>query len=300
MAMDPNVQMRDEMINRMHDNLRQIRNIIGYTTMEFSEKMGIARQTLNNLEAGRVRISPAQYLAICCIIEDAIDNDRDINGKSVISGPIDRLLDPNSDTDVVDQPKKRQTLVKRWFLTFEDKDRKEDTEGHMILNDKDLVGLARNYNVFLDDTVFYVPDASRILDSLTNALQLENKQYILSTNVIHKIEGIINDIEKNKKYRDALRFLFSLRNDQMIAIRADDSELDVTNSYISIFARYKAKNRMALLTQDENRARSILALNSATIQGFDVVCVYLKDGQLHFYDKEELEKNTKKDMVEQN
>lgn len=298
MAIDPYVQMRDEMIDRMRDNLRQIRNIIGYTTIEFSERMGIARQTLNNLEAGRVRISAAQYLAICCIIEDAIDNEKDINGQSTIAGPIDRLLNPDSKTDIIDNPNNRQSLIKRWFLTFDDK-KKKNAKSRMTLNDKDIMRLARNYNIFLDETVFYVSEVDRALDSLTNALQAENKQYIVSTNVIHNIEGIVNDIEKGKKYRDALLFLFSLRNEEMVAIRADDNELNVIDSYIAVFAQYKLKNRMALMTQDKNRAKRILGLNAISQQGFDIVCLYIKDGQIHFYDIDELNKEDQKDDKEE-
>ena len=56
-------------IDRMQKNLLLIRRTIGWTADEFGNRIGVTRQTINNLEAGRNKLSKTQYIAMRSILD---------------------------------------------------------------------------------------------------------------------------------------------------------------------------------------------------------------------------------------
>lgn len=56
-------------IERLQDNLLLIRRAAGWTAEEFGEKIGVTRQTINNLEAKRNKLNKTQYIAMRAVIE---------------------------------------------------------------------------------------------------------------------------------------------------------------------------------------------------------------------------------------
>ncbi|SFQ08480.1 Helix-turn-helix [Lachnospiraceae bacterium XBB1006] len=54
---------------RLQENLLLIRRAAGWTAEEFGEKIGVTRQTINNLEAKRNKLNKTQYIAIRAVIE---------------------------------------------------------------------------------------------------------------------------------------------------------------------------------------------------------------------------------------
>ena len=59
-------------IERMQDNLLLIRRAIGWTASEFGEQIGVTRQTINNIESGRNRLTKTQYIAMRSVIDAEI------------------------------------------------------------------------------------------------------------------------------------------------------------------------------------------------------------------------------------
>ena len=62
-------------IERLQEHLLLIRRSLGWTAVEFGEKIGVTRQTINNLEANdsrKAKLSKTQYLAIRKVIEDEL------------------------------------------------------------------------------------------------------------------------------------------------------------------------------------------------------------------------------------
>ena len=57
-----------EEIIRMQDNLLLIRRTVGWTAEEFGEKIGVTRQTINNIESGRNKLTKTQYIALRCVL----------------------------------------------------------------------------------------------------------------------------------------------------------------------------------------------------------------------------------------
>lgn len=58
-----------EEIIRMQKNLLLIRRTVGWTAEEFGEKIGVTRQTINNLESGRNRLTKTQYIAMRSVLD---------------------------------------------------------------------------------------------------------------------------------------------------------------------------------------------------------------------------------------
>ena len=58
-----------EEIIRLQDNLLLIRRTVGWTAEDFGEKIGVTRQTINNIENGRNRLTKTQYIAMRTILD---------------------------------------------------------------------------------------------------------------------------------------------------------------------------------------------------------------------------------------
>ena len=58
-----------EEIVRMQDNLLLIRRTVGWTAEEFGEKIGVTRQTINNIESGRNKLTKTQYIAMRSVLD---------------------------------------------------------------------------------------------------------------------------------------------------------------------------------------------------------------------------------------
>ena len=64
-------------IELLQKHLLLIRRSLGWTAVEFGDKIGVTRQTINNLEANdpkKARMSKTQYLAIRKVLDDEIKN----------------------------------------------------------------------------------------------------------------------------------------------------------------------------------------------------------------------------------
>ena len=58
-----------EEISRMQENLLLIRRTVGWTAEEFGEKIGVTRQTINNIESGRNKLTKTQYIAMRSVLD---------------------------------------------------------------------------------------------------------------------------------------------------------------------------------------------------------------------------------------
>ena len=56
-------------IERMQKNLLLIRRTVGWTAEEFGDRIGVTRQTINNLEAGRNKLTKTQYIAMRSVLD---------------------------------------------------------------------------------------------------------------------------------------------------------------------------------------------------------------------------------------
>ena len=58
-----------EEIKRMQNNLLLIRRAIGWTATELGDQIRVTRQTINNIESGRNKLTKTQYIAMRSVID---------------------------------------------------------------------------------------------------------------------------------------------------------------------------------------------------------------------------------------
>lgn len=59
-------------IQRFQDSLLLIRRTVGWTAEEFGEKIGVTRQTINNLEGKKVPLNKTVYIAMRSVLDNEI------------------------------------------------------------------------------------------------------------------------------------------------------------------------------------------------------------------------------------
>lgn len=69
--------INDEEIKRFNDILLLVRHIIGWSAEDFGERIGVTRQTINNLENGRGKLNKTQYIAMRSVIETEMEEHPD-------------------------------------------------------------------------------------------------------------------------------------------------------------------------------------------------------------------------------
>lgn len=95
-----------EEILRMQENLLLIRRTVGWTAEEFGEKIGVTRQTINNIESGRNKLTKTQYIAMRSVL------DAEINHSPEDTKMLKILLDV-----LVDSPEKYNEQDREEMLT---------------------------------------------------------------------------------------------------------------------------------------------------------------------------------------
>ena len=63
----------EEEIKRLNDELLLVRKCVGWSAEELGEQIGVTRQTINNLEAKRCKLSKTQYIAIRSVLDDEME-----------------------------------------------------------------------------------------------------------------------------------------------------------------------------------------------------------------------------------
>ena len=65
-------QLRQRMVDAMQASLKQIRQVLGFGVQEFGDLIGLTRQTINNLETQKNKMSLTQYIAVCAVIDNYV------------------------------------------------------------------------------------------------------------------------------------------------------------------------------------------------------------------------------------
>lgn len=83
-------------IDKFQENLGPIRKVAGWTTQQLADELGVARQTVSNLETGKSSMTKLQYLALRTVFsaEIARREDRDLARiiKTLVDDPIEQRI----------------------------------------------------------------------------------------------------------------------------------------------------------------------------------------------------------------
>lgn len=92
-------------IIRMQENLLLIRRTVGWTAEEFGDRIGVTRQTINNIEGGRNKLTKTQYIAMRSVLDaEMIQAPEDTEMLKVL---LDVLVDHPENYDI----KQREELL---------------------------------------------------------------------------------------------------------------------------------------------------------------------------------------------
>ena len=63
----------EEEIKRFEEKFPVIRNAVGWSAEEFGEKIGVSRQTINNLENRKYKLTKTTYIAMRYVLDDEME-----------------------------------------------------------------------------------------------------------------------------------------------------------------------------------------------------------------------------------
>ena len=272
--MDFYSQLRKRMIDTMQLSLKQIRQILGLGVQEFSDIVGLTRQSINNLENSKIKMSTVQYIAVCAVIDHFTESQPELVSVIIsILNTNDSLYDNALFEDLPNN-----SLLKKWFVCFSE-DSKIFARGSTDLIEE----LCNNYKIFLDDTALCVISSeNQILDLISN-MQNKSKRFIIPLRAIESIQNQWLDSEALVKEtpRNGMYNLRRLRELGVVEIRGEKSDTSIIATIASVFIKYKVIYRLALITQNPKLAQVIMSLNTDDIGGFNVLVLYVSDGNIY-------------------
>ena len=83
------VEIEQQWIDKFQDNLGIIRKVAGWTTQELADEIGVARQTVSNLETGKTPMTKLQYLALRTVFNAEIARCKNLDLAKVIKTLVD-------------------------------------------------------------------------------------------------------------------------------------------------------------------------------------------------------------------
>lgn len=292
-------QLRQHMIETMQMSLKQIRQVLGFGVQEFGDLIGLTRQTINNLETQKNKMSSTQYVAICAIIDNCTKN------KPELLPILSTILCSNENDYSINVFETIETgsLLKKWFLCFSDESKifGLSMDGVSISENDYFSSIAESYRVFLDQTVLFEDGFSDSIQTLALAMKNNSNKFIVPLKVIEAIQHQMmssNDIEMDLA-KNAMKLLVGMQNEDLIDIRGEKSDVNIISTFVSVFAKFKCVNRLALITCDHKLANQIKALNNDELGGFNILVLkYSKDNGIQKWEQEMIENNEIEEDVE--
>lgn len=271
---------RESQILAMQKSLKIIRNELGYTSKEFSDFIGVSRQTINNLESLKTSMSANQYIAICALLDLKISEEPDL----LVS--IKRILIKNSSDSKLFTFIEDNSFVKKWFFSFPIISNNSIVikQDFFSNNSKGYLDFVNRYSVFVDETILCLKldeNKNSNWSNLLIALEEERKKIISFSKSVQQIKSInkknnsfdkMFELDNDNSNELSINILMDLLERQLLNVGNSDDLANKYDDIINIFAKYRKSNRIAIITRDEKVVIHIKSLNET--EGFPVVCIY--------------------------
>ena len=279
-------QLRQQMIDTMQNSLKQVRQVLGFGVQEFSDIVGLTRQTVNNLENRKNKMSATQYVAICAVIDHCTKDRPEL--LQVLSTIFSSNVTVENST--VFSSIENGSLLKKWFLCFPDDSKITGIfhEESDVIKQEHFDGIANSYKIFLDETILCEEGFGDWLQQVSETMKENHNSFLVPLKVVENIQGKIvsSDPLVVEHSQRGLNLLMRMQRQDMVEIRGEKSDVNAISTFISVFAKFKCVNRLALLTQNGNLAKQILSLNNEDIGGFNILATKFDKevGLLKWYD----------------
>ncbi len=276
----------------MQVSLKQIRQVLGFGVQEFGDLIGLTRQTVNNLETQKNRMSSIQYIAVCAIIDNYITD------KPELLPILSTILcsNENNHRSNVFETIEKGSLLKKWFLCFSDESKMFglSLNNTSLISSKDFGNIAESYRIFLDQTVLFEEGFLDILQSFALALKNSGNKFIVPLKVVEAIQHQMMSSETNDVLvaQKGMKLLMELQNENLIDIRGEKSDGNVISTFVSVFAKFKSVNRLALMTRNPKLAKQGDTLNNDVLGGFNILVLdYSKDKGIQKWTQDDYKSN---------
>lgn len=282
-------ELRQRMIEAMQVSLKQIRQVLGFGVQEFGDLIGLTRQTINNLETSKNKMSSTQYIAVCAVIDNYLKD------KPELLPILSTILCSNEDDGAssIFETIENGSLLKKWFMCFPDESKifGFSSDVTSIIANEDLNNIAENYRVFLDQTALFEDGFSNAIQPLAFALKNNGNKFIIPLKVIEAIQHQMMSSDENDKClaQSGMKILIGMQNEELVDIRGEKSDVNIISTFVSVFAKFKCVNRLALITCDCKLAKQIVALNNDVLGGFNILVLkYSQDKGIRKWEQEDL------------
>lgn len=262
---------RERMINIMQNSLKQIRQFLGISLQEFSDIIGLTRQTINNLETNKSKMSSTQYIAICAIIDNYAQD------RLEIYEVIYNILNSNDyeNSNKIFILSKDNRLLKKWFSYF--------SENLKVLKSNfdftgDFENILSEFKIFLDETILYENNFESLIEKYKDFIIRNNIKFFVPSIIIENLEIKANSNEAtlSKNAKNCLRILLNMKKENLIEIRGDKNDKNIVNTIISVFTKFKVTHKLAILTKNITIVNHIINLNNK-LSGFKILPLYFDE-----------------------
>lgn len=280
--MPNNTQAREQMIQILQRSLRQIRVNLNYGAQEFADILGMTRQSLHNLEQEKNRLSVVQHIALCAVI-DQILLQHPQQGPLIMA-----ILSSRDPEQGFFLPNQSTPLLERWFAL--DTIPEDDTSLPYYIGKAELDTLGEYYYLFFDDTLWYEEEILDTLSYLLDILEGAKKKIILPMKVVEHFYEERDKVDPEIKLSatNALQRLTDLQQRNLLDIRGEQGDIDISSVLLSVFAKFKSSAPLALFTQNPKLANQIQCLNDGSVEGKAIILVnYDQSKGFHQWFKDE-------------
>ena len=243
--------------------------MFGLGVQEFADIIGLTRQSVNNIENCKSKMSAVQFVAICAVLDHLIESQPDVM-------PVLTSILNSNDTSYennVFENMENSSFLKKWFLCFPE-------DSRVITRSTDFLdNIVDSYKIFLDDSaIFEIAQKCSIENSRLIALMKDkSKRFIVPVKAVDTIQYQLLDENDsvNKTARNSIMLLKQFQNDGLVDFRGDETDINVMSTLVSVFIKFKMIHRLALITQNPKIARTVMALNNDDIGGFQIMLLRL-------------------------
>jgi len=278
--------MRLDLIKHLQLSLRTIRQVMGLSAQELGNLIGLTRQTINNLENVKTQMTATQYVSLSAVIDDFTAKKPEL--LPAILAVLEASVVNTSRNEFYSTY--QGSFLKGWFQSFAEEQQQRSLTLSEIAPPELLKELAHSYKIFLDSSSLLCEGAVHFLDQLVPHLLQHKVAIIVPLRVIETIQQLSaeDDAEQGSKAQQAITLLGKLQKQGVLQIRGEKNDSNVHSTIISVFAKYKATYRLFLITQDEELAGDVLAMNEKEyMSGFTIGAGFIADdGKLHLYNEE--------------
>ena len=151
----------------------------------------------------------------------------------------------------------------------------------------------------MDQTALYENGFSEAIQPLSGLLKNNGNKIIIPLRSVEAIQNqmISTNREEITMAQRAMKILMDMQMQDLVEIRGEKSDSNVISTFVSVFAKLKCVNRLALITCDRKLAKQIEALNNDEMGGFHILVLKYENGkgfrkwqEEDFQDKESIEK----------